>query len=240
MLRTNFIASGSMEGIECFRKADYNGSIQHLPWLGTNPIVYSKNSPKHELRTKLKLSGTVIGFVGRLLQMKGVATLLDAAAKLHGQYTLVLAGEGEDKDLFAAQAQQLGISDNVRFAGSIPNENVVDYLRCMDMLVLPSRTTVMWKEQFGRVLTEAMACEVPVIGSSSGEIPYVISDAGLIFPEGDPDALAKAIQSLTNDPDRRQALGAAGRTRVLENFTNEAVARKYHEVYNELTAKANE
>ena len=69
-------------------------------------------------------------------------------------------------------------------------------MRRFDVLVGPSLTTPRWKEQFGRMLVEAMACGVPVIGSDSGEIPHVIGDAGIVVPEGDRVALCAAIARL--------------------------------------------
>jgi glycosyltransferase involved in cell wall biosynthesis len=76
-----------------------------------------------------------------------------------------------------------------------------------------------------------MSCGVPVIGSSSGEIPNVIGNAGLIFPESDIPALAAAIRRLAEDEALRVELGRRGRARVLERFTQAALARQYYEVY---------
>jgi glycosyltransferase involved in cell wall biosynthesis len=104
----------------------------------------------------------------------------------------------------------------------------------MDCLVLPSRTTRKWKEQFGRVLIEAMACEVPVIGSDSGEIPNVIGDCGLIFREGDVDDLSSKLELLINDYDLRVELAERGRQRVLNNFTQEKVAKETYKIYQKM------
>src|SRR5207249_9367682 len=85
----------------------------------------------------------------------------------------------------------------------------------LDALVLPSVTILpMHRDQFGRVLVEAMADGVPVIGSSSGAIPEVIGDAGLVVPERDPAALAQAIDRLLAYPDQRQALVDRAHQRV--------------------------
>jgi L-malate glycosyltransferase len=81
------------------------------------------------------------------------------------------------------EGRHLVISDNIRVVNSIPSSQVPDYLNCMDCLVLPSCTIKKWKEQFGRILIETMACKVPVIGFDSGEIPNAIGDCGLIFKE---------------------------------------------------------
>ena len=101
-----------------------------------------------------------------------------------------------------------------------------DFYRSLDLLVLPSRTRPNWKEQFGRVLIEAMACGVPVLGSDSGEIPHVIGDAGIVFPEGDVEMLRCQVQRLMVDRAARNSLAAAGRQRVLDRFTMAEIARQ--------------
>jgi glycosyltransferase involved in cell wall biosynthesis len=106
-----------------------------------------------------------------------------------------------------------------------------DHYRQMDLLVVPSLTRPNWKEQFGRVLIEAMASQVPVIGSNSGEIPNVIGDAGLLFPENDAPALSELIEGLIRDPARRAELGRRGRKRVLDRFTQDQIANETYAVY---------
>jgi glycosyltransferase involved in cell wall biosynthesis len=109
-----------------------------------------------------------------------------------------------------------------------------DLLRGLDVLVLPSVSRPNWTEQFGRILVEAMACGVPVIGSSSGEIPEVIGQAGLIFPEGDASALAAHLQRLAGDPTLRGELATSGRARALERYTHRAVAEATVDMYRQL------
>ncbi len=110
-------------------------------------------------------------------------------------------------------------------------------MNCFDCLVLPSLTRRNWKEQFGRVLIEAMACEVPVIGSSSGEIPRVIADAGMVFQEGDISDLAKRIEMLLCDKELRASLGRKGRERVLARYTQKKVALDTYGIYEDLMSK---
>jgi glycosyltransferase involved in cell wall biosynthesis len=110
--------------------------------------------------------------------------------------------------------------------------------RQMDVLVLPSRTRPNWKEQFGRVLVEAMACGLPVIGSDSGEIPNVIGDAGLIFPEGQAGPLRDRLQRLMRDPGLVGTLSQRGRQRVLAHYTQARVAAQTYQVYRQILAPA--
>jgi glycosyltransferase involved in cell wall biosynthesis len=117
---------------------------------------------------------------------------------------------------------------------AVPHEEIPHYLNALDGLVLPSLTTPVWKEQFGHVLIEAMACEVPVIGSNSGAIPEVLGEAGLIFPEGDLTALSQAIMTLQSDAVRRAQLAQAGRVRVLAHYTHERIAAANAEFFQQV------
>ncbi|HEX4714136.1 MAG TPA: glycosyltransferase, partial [Ktedonobacteraceae bacterium] len=126
----------------------------------------------------------------------------------------------------------------VHIRPSVPTYEVPRVFEAFDVHVLPSRTFPNWKEQFGRTLAEAMACETPVIGSDSGEIPHVIGDAGLVFPEGNAQELAARVRQLLDDPDFYARLAARGRQRVLENYTQERIAQQTFAVYQEMLAQS--
>ena len=108
----------------------------------------------------------------------------------------------------------------------------------IDMLVMPTQTTSRIREQFGRVLVEAMASGVPVIGSTSGAIPEVIAEAGLIVPEGNSSELAGAIEKLLSNPALRAQLAQAGRERVEEYYSWDCVADKTYEFYRRILKKS--
>jgi glycosyltransferase involved in cell wall biosynthesis len=169
--------------------------------------------------------------VGRLVEEKGVDLLLEALAGLEGMWRAYVLGSGPANGALQAQAQRLGLADRVSFDGWIPSAQMPAYYRQLDVLVLPSRTRPNWKEQFGRALVEAMACGVPVVGSDCGEIPNVIGDAGLIFPEGQVAALREHLAQLLHDLDLRADLARRGRERVLERYTQAQVAAQTYEVY---------
>src|SRR5205823_4589256 len=131
-------------------------------------------------------------------------------------------------------ATRLHVADRVIFKSAVPTHEVPREMERLDVLVLPSLTRPNWKEQFGRVLPEAMSCETPVIGSSSGEIPYVIGDSGLVFKEGDARELSTCVERLLNDPVFYADLAKRGRQRVLEHYTQGQIARQTYEVYREM------
>jgi len=184
----------------------------------------------------LRPSSFTIGYAGRLVPEKGLDVLLSACAALPPtlDWTLHLLGDGPERGRLADTARELGIAGQVRFLGRVPSTQAAQFYRTLDVLVLPSLSRPNWVEQFGRVLTEAMACGVPVIGSRSGEIPWVIGDAGRIFLEGDAGALAAILAELVGDPAQRAALAAAGRARVLSHFTQAQVASATAVVYREM------
>ena len=215
------------------RKGFANDHISILPQ-GVDSELFCK-SESTKLRSKLRLGVFTIGYLGRFVIEKGVLDLLQTVARINSDINLLIVGSGKVeykiKHKIEEEGRRLGISEQIRIIDTIPSSQVPGYLNCMDCLVLPSRTSRKWKEQFGRVLIEAMACEVPVIGSDSGEIPNVIGDSGLIFREGDVNDLSSKLEILIKNKDVRLELARKGRQRVLNNFTQEKVAKETYKIY---------
>jgi glycosyltransferase involved in cell wall biosynthesis len=171
----------------------------------------------------------VVGYVGRLVPEKAVDVLVEAMDAALGARLLVVGDGVARADLERAAARRPGL--DVHFAGAARDSEIPDWLAAMDVLVLPSRTMAWWAEQFGHVLIEAMAAGVPVIGSSSGAIPEVIGDAGLVFAEGDAGALRGCLARVLGSRELRACLVERGRRRVQAEFTHEVIARAQHEIY---------
>src|SRR3989304_4517687 len=230
----DYLITGNQDGANIFKKKGYRWPIKIIPQYGVDTNKFRMLENAESLKKVLKLSGFVVGYVGRIWKPKGIRTLLKAISQIDRKFTLLLLGSGPDRNEYLELAKSLGIDHKIRMVSSVKASDVIVYLNCIDILVLPSETTSEWKEQFGRVIIEAMACEIPVIGSSSGEIPNVIGDAGLIFEEGNEKELADKISILIDNSELRQKLGEAGRQRVIENYTNKKIASKLMSVYNEI------
>jgi len=173
-----------------------------------------------------------IGFVGRMLPGKGLNILADALAQLGAEkWNVLLVGDGPERKTFETTMASRGLLNRAHFTGAISYDRVPDLYQQMDMLVVPTETTERIREQFGRVLVEAMASGLPVIGSTCGAIPEVIDDAGLIFPEGNSAALAAALRRLLLDCALREELTRAGRRRVMQHYSWDRVADKMHEMF---------
>lgn len=183
------------------------------------------------VRARLGLRPPVIGYSGRLTPEKGLDTLMEAMERVGGDrpWSLLLLGSGPMEGEILRWAEARGWGDRVRvvLAG---HDEVPAYLGAMDLLVAPSRTTRRWKEQFGRMLIEAFACGLPVIGSDSGEIPHVIGDAGRIAREGDVNGWAVAIAELLDRPELRSELGRRGLLRS-RAYSVTSLAEQYRGYY---------
>ena len=241
---TNGLVAGNQDAADILRDHGYEQAVEVMPQLGVNEDLF-RPQKKPDLANNLgiKEDDFIIGFVGRFVEEKGILTLLKAVESLPKQnWKLLLLGRGELKEKIVQESKKNGIEDKVIIVESVAHDQVPQYINLMSVLVLPSETTykfktltaVGWKEQFGHVLIEAMACKVPVIGSNSGEIPNVIGEAGLIFSEGDNLALKNCLSSLMLDKKLASELSERGYQRILNYYTNKALAQKSLSFYESL------
>lgn len=222
--------AGNHEAVDVLRAKGYKGPIQVIPQFGVDPQLY------RPMRVNFPGEPFIIGYVGRLVEEKGIGLLVEAVAGLESDWRLSIVGEGPQRPVIERLSRQFDIANRVIFHRHIPSIQMPAHFNSLDVLVLPSLTRPNWKEQFGRVLIEAMSCEVPVIGSNSGEIPHVIGDAGLLFPEGDAVALRNHLRRLMADPETCRQLGQRGRARVLSHYTQARIAQETYQVYQRILA----
>jgi len=235
----DYAITGNADAGHVLRAKNYRGPARVIPQFGVDPTQFiPAETPSRAglLPTHPSNHPTTqpfrIGYAGgRLVEEKGVDILLRAAAGLTGDWELRVLGTGPDLARLRSLARALRIDARAHFDATRPSVEMPAFYAQLDALVLPSRTRPNWKEQFGRVLIEAMACQVAVIGSDCGEIPNVIGDAGLIFPEGDADALRAHLVALRDNPAYRAELGQRGRGRVLAHFTQARIAEETFQVY---------
>jgi glycosyltransferase involved in cell wall biosynthesis len=251
---TDGLVVGNQDGADVLREHGYSGPACVMPQLGVDESLFrpvpraAVTTADGHLATKHGIGAEdfVIGFVGRFVEEKGLLTLFAALGKLpvnpQRPWKLLLLGRGPLKEKLQQLAGELGVGDRIIWIESVPHADVARYINLMDTLVLPSETSyqfktlssIGWKEQFGHVLIEAMACQVPVIGSDSGEIPHVIKTDGLVFPEGDAAALADKIATLRDQPEQQRELAEKGYRRAMSEYTNRALAKRLLNFYETL------
>ena len=173
----------------------------------------------------------------QLFPRKGIRFLIEAAAKLKPRFPdlkVVIAGDGFERPELVRLAENLGLGPDVTFLGSVPNTELPPYYRAAAVSVIPSL-----EEGFGIPAAEAMGCEVAVVASDAGGLPEVVENGvtGLVVPRGDATALAQAIGCLLADPERRRAMGQAGRARALRLFDWDRSAEQFEQLYREVAAR---
>ncbi len=226
----------STEVIEILRGKGYKGPANVVG--NAVDVELFRPLDRAQCRRELGWDGFTVGYVGRLVERKGLLDAVEALAILPSDVRLVFAGSGEFQPELERRVAELGKESQVQFLEARPLEALPPVMNALDALLLPSRTVPSWKEQFGRVIIEAQACGTPVIGSDSGAIPEVIADGGLTFPEGDAKALAAAILLLKSNPDEARALGGKGRQQVETSYTWAKVAAQMHGIYTTFNRRA--
>ena len=242
--KSSIAFTGSRSAAEVLRQKGYQGNCKVLP-SGIDTDIYGSYDRTEELKDNLRKTENevIIGYLGRIVAEKGLKTLLHALHQIQElPWRLIMVGKGDYETEFKQIANELNLNQRISYLGYIPHTEAPHYLSAFDLLVLPSETQPNWKEQFGRVIIESMACNTPVIGSSSGEIPYLIeaTGGGLTFPEAQPKILAEQMRKLITDRSLRNCLGQQGRQSVVQKYTNISLARSFADTIDEaLTAKQN-
>ncbi len=174
----------------------------------------------------------VVGMVARLDLQKGFEYLLRATRELFSAFPalkVVIVGEGPDRQAIESMVQRFGLQSNVILAGQ--HSHMPEIYAAMDVFVLPSLN-----EGLPMTILEAMAASRPVVATRVGAIPKVIKDGetGLLVDPGDADGLRNALERLLRDSDLGRRLGSAGHDWVSRNYTSEAMALKYRQMYDEI------
>ena len=218
----------------------------HLPalfGLQVTPVVkgvdvdrFSPSGPSRRAALRLEHARVVL-VVARLVPIKNVALVLDAAARLKARMPevhVVIVGDGPERDPLRARAHALDLGEAVSFIGMIPHATTAELYRSADVLAVPSTF-----DNSPNVVLEAMACGLPIVATDSGGAQEFVEDsaAGTIVPVGDVAAFADALESWLRDPARRRAAGARNRARVVADYSWRASAEQVLDVYHRVVAE---
>jgi glycosyltransferase involved in cell wall biosynthesis len=232
MSTAKLIIAGNRDGADLLRQWGYTGLVEVMPQMGVDTQLFAPDMRSHQHKDKFH-----IGFLGRLVPEKGVDVIFAAVRQLQQQglnCQIILCGSGSFEEALRQEAQLGQVADLVTWQGAVRHDKAPEEISKFDVLVLPSRTSATWKEQFGHVLIEAMAMGVPVIGSSSGEIPNVIGRPDLVFPEGDAQGLAAILERMIREPEWCEEAGRYGMTRVYQHYTHEKIAERLLNLWQKL------
>ena len=232
---TDYAVARQTEGVGVLRAKGYTGPVEVIG----NAVDADLFRPldRAACRRALGVEGFVIGYVGRLIEAKGLMDIVDALPDMPAKVTLVFVGSGEFQADLERRVAALGLTRQVHFLPPRQMNQLPEVMNAFDALLLVSRTTATWKEQFGRVIIEAHACETPVIGSDSGAIPEVVGRGGLTVREGNPGDIAAAVRRLHDDPALAREMGCLGRAQVEQLYTWKRVSEAMRDVYLKVTRR---
>lgn len=169
-------------------------------------------------------------YLGRIVEEKGLVTLTRALAQLQDlDWVLHMVGSGPFEARIRDEMVRANIDGRVRWPGFVDRDHVPALFASMDAMVIPSETRPNWKEQFGRVILESMACGTPVVGSDSGEIPTLIrrTGGGLVFCEGDATSCANSLREMMTDPESRLLMAERGYDNVHREYALASLADQF-------------
>jgi glycosyltransferase involved in cell wall biosynthesis len=221
--RTDLLIGRQAECLSVARACGFEGPTAVIEFGVDSTIFRPTDRPASRDASRAKRR-FVLGYVGRIVREKGLDDVIDAVRASGRDIRLYILGAGADRERLLRRAAELGIAERVRALDPRRPPEVAQFINSLDALVLMSRTTRTWKEQFGRVIMEAHACGVPVIGSNSGAIPGVVAQGGWIIKEGDVDALSRLIRRLDDDRTEVARMGAAGLAQAEGRFAVETIA----------------
>ncbi len=236
--RADFVVARSSEALDVIRQNGYSGAAQVVPNAVDAELFKPMN--RNDCRAKAGVSGFVVGYVGRMVEEKGLDELIDALPLCPPQVNVLMVGFGDYRAALEAKVRAMALESRVKFLPARPLDQLPELFNALDVMALPSRTTKSWKEQFGRVIIEAHACAIPVIGATSGAIPEVIGFGGLTFPERDPKAIARIICELAGNPAKCAEMGENGRRQVMDRYTWQSVAERMFDIYRRLVPLPND
>jgi glycosyltransferase involved in cell wall biosynthesis/SAM-dependent methyltransferase len=225
-------AVASTEALDNLRRDCFPGNLplERIFW-GIATDVF-RPMDRHSVKHKLNLEcEPMIGYVGRLATEKGMRVMQAAMRLLPDTLHCLIVGSGPLEAELKQWAHSVEGGSRVHLVGARAPAELPEYLNCLDALLVPSLTTPTWKEQYGRVIAEAMACGLPVIGSSSGAIPEVINRAGIVVPENDAAALADAVRQVVYDHKAYARLSALALERAQQYLSAIAMASRLNELY---------
>jgi glycosyltransferase involved in cell wall biosynthesis len=223
-------------GVDALLSRNYGRRPHRAVPLGVDLDRFYPDASARE-QTRIRLGWTdsrlpVVGYQGRFVEEKGLNVLTRALDELGSGWRALFVGGGPLENRLRDWAARYG--DRVQIVTDVPHDEVPAYLNAMDVLCAPSQTRPNWREVFGRMLIEAFACGVPVIGSDSGEIPYVVGDAGVTVGERDENGWVQALGDLLENSSRRADVAQRGLERAVTKYSWPVVARQHLDFFDEL------
>lgn len=225
--------------LNSLRNGGYKKPVFLQTQVGVDEELFSPNAEERKtIRQRLGFENQfVIGFLGRLVEEKGILDITEAVMKLlkEGKKVVLLCvGNGKLKNELIEIFDKNGYKDKLHITDFVDQSVVPDYLNAMDVLILGSQTTKKWIDTFPLATVQAQAVGIPVIASNSASIPWQLGDSALIYPEKNVEELLLKIETLMNDASLRSEIAAKGRSRSLDFFCHTGMTNNFMKIIDQV------
>ena len=214
--------------------------IEVIPMSGVDEEFFKRLELEKKFREHDFGDKIVYSFVGSISYRKGIHLIVKALKGVVQKIpnaVLFIAGSGEYEDELGKIIEETGVSQYVFKVPWVSHEEMRELLSVSDVFLYPSMPHKGWEEQFGYSMAEASLMELPVISTRSGSIEEVVVDGvtGLLVKSNDEDDLRDAMIRLGLDFELRRKMGQAGRSYIIENFSNKVIAEKFYEFFQKIS-----
>lgn len=229
------VVAFSKGSAEAMRAIGFGDKVTVTPLGFERSLFHPDDERRAAVRARLGLVDPVVAYFGRLVPNKGIHLLIAALDRVKAlRWQFLIDDFFQHSDEYAERLRkaiaEAGIAERtISFTAS--HDEMPEYMRAADIVAVPST----WREQYGRVAPEAMACGCAVVVSDIGALPELVGSAGLLVPSGDVDALAGALAELIEDHDQRRRLGAAAVERAHALLSIDRQVELLDRLFRELT-----
>lgn len=216
-------------GVISLRAMGFERPIFIQTQIGVDMSLFEQNQEVRQIvRKQFGLEEkNVLGFVGRVDEIKGILTIATAMSYLTEEYALLVVGDGPASEKLREMSLAKGWDDRLVTTGFVDQVEVPRYINAMDCVIVASQTTESWIDTFPLITAQAFSVGIPVIGSTSGGIPWHLGEAGFSFKEGDAVDLVEKVRKLFSSKQLRSKLSKLGWQRANEIYSTHSLAKNF-------------
>ena len=224
------------DAVDCFRREGYKGRIYMQTQVGVNPEWFHPDEEaRKEIREKYNLGDSfVFGSATRFTDDKGLEEIIEALPQ-SGNWKFLMMGTGNDEYVLKIKEKikSRGLENKVILPGFINSFEIAKYWNAIDCAVHVPQTTPFWVETFSLSVVQPMITSKPIIGNTSGSVPYQIGPEGMIVPEGNIEALSEKMKWVLDNPREAELIGERMRDRAIRCFSVPRLNKLFYQTIKE-------
>lgn len=230
------------DAVNCFREEGYKKPIYISTQVGVDfDIFHPDENSRNEIREKYNLGNAfVFGVAARLIPSKGLLEIISALPE-KGNWKCLIMGKGEENftKILKARIKDKGIENNIIFTGFLEWPDMAKHWNAIDCAIHVPNTTDKWEETFSLAIVQAMISGKPIIGNTSGSVPFQIGNYGILVKEGDMYGLRQQINRMINNPEEAKILGEKNMHFSYNSFEIRHLNAHINDIMNDILSNQN-